>query len=164
MTRTLRDMAKEVTSHGYFGRARQRAQRRKSVWNLLLIPLVFGFVVATTYVLFRVMWEVHTAIYPSHVGRLAEFWGKNISLGSFVSSLLLLLPLFFASLPIGMILANLIAWLIPSARRIFDREAEGVAGASFTEAISGLWKVALVLVPICLVLSSIGAATLRDLH
>ena len=110
------------------------------------------------------MWEVHTAIYPSHVGRLSEFWGKNISLGSFVSSFLLLVPLFFASLPIGMILANLIAWLIPAACRTFDREAEGVTGASFTEAVSGLWKAALILVPICLVLSIIGAATLSDLH
>ncbi len=164
MTRTLRDIAKEVSTEGYIGRARQRARRRKSPWNLVLIPLVLGAVVGTTCTLFWIMWEIHTAIYPAHVGRLAEFWGKNISARSFVSSFLLVVPLFFASVPIAMILANLIAWLIAPARRSFDREAEGAVGASFAEAISGLWKVALIIVPICLVLSSIGAATLSQLR
>ena len=139
-------------------------KRRKSPWNLVLIPLGAGFIGCSTYVLFRIMWEVHTAIYPSHAGRLAEFWGKNISLASFASSFLLLIPLFFASIPIGMILANAIAWLIPAARRTFDREAEGVAGASFAEAVSALLKAALVLVPVCLLLSGIGAATLENLR
>jgi hypothetical protein len=164
MTRRLRDMAREVVSPGYIGRARQRAQRRKSPWNLVLIPLGAGLIAGTAYVLFRIMWVVHTAIYPSHAGRLAEFWGKNISLASFASSFLLVVPLFFAAIPIGMILANAIARLIPAARRIFDREAEGIAGASFAEAILALGKVALVLVPVCLVLSGIGAATLRNLR
>src|SRR3954471_19508208 len=96
MSRTLRSLAKEVFSAGYFTRARQRAQRRKSAWNLVLIPLVAAAVGGTTYVLFQVMWHIHTAIYPAHIGRLGEFWGRNIAFGSFVSSFLLLIPLFFA--------------------------------------------------------------------
>lgn len=130
----------------------------------MLIPLVLSAVGGTMYVLFRIMWEIHTAIYPSHVGQIADFWGKNISLSSFISSFLLLVPLFFASLSIGMIIANGIAWLIPPARRTFAREAEGVVGASFPDAISELWKAALIIVPVCLILSCIGAATLSDLR
>lgn len=164
MSRTFRALAKEVFSEGYFKRAQLRARRRRSPWNLILIPLVLGGVAGTSYVLFRTMWYVHTAIYPTHAGRLAEFWGKNISFGSFVSSFLLSVPLFFAALPLGMIVANLVAWLIPPARRTFAREAEGVVGASFAEATSDLWKLASILVPVCLVLSCIGAATLRDLR
>src|SRR5262249_8644481 len=99
MGRTLRALAKEGFSEGYVKRARVRAQRRKSAWNLVLIPLVVGGVGGTMYVLFRTMWYIHTVIYPAHVGRLAEFWGKNMSFASFVSSFLLLMPLFFAALP-----------------------------------------------------------------
>lgn len=114
--------------------------------------------------LFQIMWRVHTAIYPAHTGRLHELWGSGISVGSFVSSVLLVVPLFFAALPIGMILANLAAWLIPPARRAFTREAEGVEGASFRQATCELGKLALILVPICLLLSGIGAATLGSLR
>jgi hypothetical protein len=162
--RTLRGIAREVFSEGYLQRARQRAQRRKSPWNFLLIPLCFGGVAITLYVLFQIMWLVHTAIYPVHVGRLGEFWGKGISFGSFVPSFLLLIPLFFAALPIGMMLGNLVAWLIPPARRTFVREAEGVEGASFGDAMTGLWKISLIVVPVCLLLSLIGAATLTSLR
>jgi len=162
--RTLHGLVKEVFSDGYFKRARQRAQRRKSPWNFVLIPLVIGGVSATLYVLFQLMWHVHIAIYPAHAGRLGEFWGKGIGFTSFLSSFLLAMPLFFAALPIGMILANLVAWLISPARRVFAREAEGVEGASFGQAMFELGKVALVVVPICLLLSAIGAATLRDLR
>ena len=164
MSRTLRDISKEAFSKGYIARARQRAQRRKSAWNLILIPLGFGGIAGTTYVLFRIMWQVHVAIYPAHAGRLSEFWGQDISFGSFFSSFLLLIPLFFAAIPVGLILTNMIAWLIPPARRTFAREAEGVVGASFADATSELAKIALIIVPICLAISSVGAATLRDLQ
>lgn len=161
--RTLGEIAKEIRTPGYLGRARQRAQRRKSPWNLILIPLVVLGVGGSGYFLFRAMWGFHTWLYPAHVGRLSEFWGKNISAASFVSSFLLAVPLFFAALPIGMILANLVAWTIPPARSIFVREAEGIVGASFPEAMSDLLKVALIVVPISLVLSTVGAVTLRHL-
>jgi hypothetical protein len=126
--RTLRAMAREIFSSGYIGRARLRAQRRKSAWNLVLVPLGAGSVAGTMYLLFQVMWRLHTAIYPAHTGKLGEFWGTGIGSGAFISSFLLVAPLFFAALPIGMILANLLAWTIPPVRRAFMREAEGGAG------------------------------------
>lgn len=162
--RTLREIADEVLTEGYWSRARERAQRRRSPWNLLLIPLVLGGVALTFYLLFQLMWQVHIALHPEHAGRLAEFWRKYISFRSFVSSLLLAVPLGIVALPLGMILGNLIAWSIPPARRAFEREAKGVSGASLHQSVVELGKLALFLLPFCLILSLIGAATLDSLR
>ena len=115
------------------------------------------------YVLFQVMWRVHTVIYPEHAGSLREFWGKGIGFPSFVSSFLLAMPLFFAAIPLGLLFANCIAWCVLPARRAFEREAEGVKWPSFRESMYGLWKMAKFIVPICLLLSFIGAVTLKNL-
>ncbi|HPA19830.1 MAG TPA: hypothetical protein PLU30_18920 [Verrucomicrobiae bacterium] len=159
----LRAFMEEVRKPGYLARAHQRAQRRKSAWNILLIPLGLFSVVGFTYIFFQIMWRIHIAIYPEHAGRLHEFWGGGISFPSFISSFLLLMPLFFASLPLGLMLANCVAWCVGPARRAFDREAQGVKWASLHEAMSGLWAIARMVVPLCLLLSFIGAVTLRNL-
>lgn len=157
------NILKEVFSKGYFSRAQIRAKRRRSPWNLILIPLVIGGIGSVCYGLFQVMWRIHTIIYPEHIGRFNEFWqGQDgLSARSFVSSFLLIIPLFFASIPLGLILANLIAWCIPPARQAFEKEAKGHKFTSFKEAMTGLFQLALVIVPICLVLSLIGAITLK---
>lgn len=160
---SLRNIATEVFSRGYSERARQRAQRRRSPWNLVLIPLSLGSMAFIWYALFQLMWRVHTWFYPSHVGRLREFWAEGLDFSAFMSSFLLLMPLLFAGIPLGMIFANAVAWCIPAARRAFAREAEGVKWASFPEAMEGLTKIALVMVPICLILSFLGALTLEHL-
>jgi hypothetical protein len=110
------------------------------------------------------MWRIHTLFFPAHAGRLSEFWQKGISFSSFVSSFILLMPLLVASVPLGMILANGVAWCIRPARRAFDHEAQGVKWASFPEAMGLLWRLSLIVVPICLVLSFVGAATLKNLR
>jgi len=155
----LPNIAKEVSRKGYLGRARQRAQRRKSLWNLLLIPLGLGGIAFNFHILFHLMWGIHTTIYPAHTDKLGEFWQ-----GHSIPGLLLLMPLFLAAVPLGMLLANCIAWCLPPARKIFEREAQGVKWASFRGAMSGLAKLALIVVPICLLLSFIGAITLRNLN
>ena len=154
---------KEVFSEGYFSRARVRAKRRKSPWNLILIPLVICGIAGVWYGLFKLMWWIHTTIYPEHTGRFNEFWQEGISLPSFVSSFLLMIPLFIASIPLGMLLANSIAWCIRPARRAFEREAKGHKHTTFKESMSGLFKFSLFIVPICLALSLIGALTLKNL-
>jgi hypothetical protein len=148
---------------GYFERARQRAKRRRSPWNLVLIPLGLGSMAFICYGLFQFMWRVHTWFHPNHVGRFRGFWAEGIGFPAFVSSFVLFIPLVFAAIPLGMIFTNAVAWCIPPARRAFDREAEGIKWASSHEAMSGLIKIAFILVPICLLLSFIGAVTLRDL-
>ncbi|HSR10722.1 MAG TPA: hypothetical protein VLS90_04710, partial [Thermodesulfobacteriota bacterium] len=87
----------------------------------------------------------------------------GIGFQPFISSFLLLIPIILASIPLGLVVANCIAWCIPPARRVFDREAEGIEWAAFGDAMGGLAKMSLILVPICLLLSFVGAATLRSL-
>jgi hypothetical protein len=161
---TLENIAREVNANGYFDRAYRRARRRKSLWNIVFVPLVLAGILATSYTLFHIMWGLHTVIYPGHVGKLGEFWGRGTGLPSFVASFLLLIPLLILSLPVSMLLANSVLWLIPSARRALDQEAEGIKWASFDEAMGGLWRVCKIMVPICLLLSLIGAATLSALR
>jgi hypothetical protein len=144
-------------------RARSRARLRKSPWNVLLFFLIFVGFPSITYALFRGMWFVHTVFYPEHADHLAQFWGSGIGFFSFVSSFLLLMPLLFASIPMSMVVANCIAWYIPGARAVFEIEGKADPALSFSEAMSGLWWITQLLVPICLALSFLGALTLVHL-
>ena len=63
---------------------------------------------------------------------------------------------FFAIAPALMLLNFLLAQ-IPSLRRIFDRNAEGVPGASYRAAMKALWKVAKIIIPPALALGLLGA-------
>ena len=51
----------------FYTEARQRAKRRKSPWNLILIPLVIGGIGSVWYGLFQLMWKIHINIYPEHI-------------------------------------------------------------------------------------------------
>ena len=147
----------------YIHEARERAKRRKSPWNLILIPLTIAGIGFIFFVQFQILWFIHIHIYPNHFGRFSEFWQNGISPVSFISSFLLGVPVFFSSIPLGMLIVNLLAWCIPPARKIFDKEAQGVKGTSFREAMKGLGKIAAYLVPICFILGLIGAVTLKSL-
>jgi hypothetical protein len=74
----FRSIKREVSATGYLRRAQQRATRRKSLWNLILIPLFLGGAGLITYALFQIMWRIHIIIYPAHIGKLGEFWGEGI--------------------------------------------------------------------------------------
>ena len=141
----------------------KRAKRRKSPWNLLLIPLVCGLCALFTIDLFRFMWHVHVFFYPAHRGALSEFWNEGLSLKAFASSFLLAVPLFFAALPLAMICTNLFVWFIPQAKKTFEKEAQGYEGTSFRDSMKGIVKISIIVVPICLILSFIGAVTLSSL-
>ncbi len=110
------------------------------------------------------MWFVHTVFYPEHAGHLGEFWGKGIGFFCFLSSFLLLIPLLFAAIPLSLSIANCIVWCVPPARRAFEREGKADEWMSFSVAMYRLWRLSLWIVPICLMLSFIGAATLAHLR
>jgi len=133
---------------GYITEARARANRRRSLWNLLLIPcyvipwflLVFGSVV----VLGRLSAELHGVttiqVIPDTVG------GILIALGSL-----------FAWLGPSMIVANQLVSVVPPARRALDQEAGTVPGTGRSAANRRLLKLSCVLVPAGLLLALVGA-------
>jgi hypothetical protein len=133
----VRHIAQRVNE--WFSGARYRARRRKSAWNLILVPFAFISGIATWYGLFRVVWAFHLAFYPEH--RLQDFWREGISFASFVPSFLMVFGLAPGAICAGFVLANCAAWFIPPARRALDLEAVGYPGAGFRDANSTLLKI-----------------------
>jgi hypothetical protein len=119
---TGREIAEELLTPGYLDRARQRATRRKSRWNLLLLPAV---VLSIGSVAFTIVWL--SDLYLGFRGCPPLFspdtpeWRKTIVVCSAL----------FVSLPLGMLLGNLLVWLIPPARRALNQEAEAHPGTDY---------------------------------
>lgn len=151
------DVLRELDEPGYFTRARERAKRRKSPWNLLLIPLGLGAMGASWY---GFLWLLVVALnaamsrHPTTVGELMRSDCKGIGPVVFFVS-----P-FFAAIPVGLLLGNCIVWCIPPARRVFVNEAKGVWHASFADAQRDLLLVARYVVPAALLLAFGGGILL----
>ncbi len=146
----------------YYADARQRAQRRKSAWNLILIPLGGAAVIGVWYALFRLVWLFHVTMYPDH--QLQDFWQKGISLGSFVSSFLMVFALVPAALTIGFMVGNLFAWLISPARRVFQAEASNYPSVRFQATMQVLWKVGIWAVVLGLLIALVASVFLKSLR
>src|SRR5438128_1987206 len=152
----------ETFSRGYLERARTRATRRKSPWNLLLLPLGFLGVAIAWWASLRLLWAVRDLILPTHAVSFSVMFNQEFHQEDrgFIP-LLFFIPPFFAAVPVGLLLCNAIAWCIPPARRAFAREAEGVWHASFADAQRDLATVALYISVPTLVIALVGALLLR---
>jgi hypothetical protein len=146
----------------YYGEARQRAQRRKSPWNVLLILLCLGSAIGIWYALFRLVWLFHIAYYPQH--QLREFWQEGISFRSFVPSFLMVFALIPVALIAGFMLGNSLLWLIAPIRRIFETEARDHPGTSFRASMRGLFKFGVWVFPIGLAIAFLAAYFLSSLR
>jgi len=136
----------------WISEARLRAQRRRSPWNLLLFLVVA--------VMVGLIWfsGCRFILYLPH-GSAVRF--SEISRGHDLQMIFVVIPLFFPSIAWGMIVANTILWTIPPARRAFDREAHGHKGCSFSEAMSGLLKFALIATVIAVPIALIASYRIR---
>jgi hypothetical protein len=133
---------------GYIDAARNRAKRRKSLWNLLLIPC---------YVIpWLSLWMasaigcgvLYTRIHPGVVVRI---------LPDAIGGVVIAIGLLFAWLAPAMLIANGLVSLVPPARRALDREA--VPGTDRASANRGLLRVGSYLTPAGLALALIGLVT-----
>jgi hypothetical protein len=131
----------------YMSEARQRAKRRKSPWNLLLIPLVIIGVGGVMYVWAQALLVIQRYLMPDDV-----IFSSYTTIGG----ALIFIPILFPSLGIGMMIANLILWPIRPARMAFEREAKGIKGTSFPEAMRGLAIATVMMLIIALPLSTLG--------
>jgi hypothetical protein len=62
-----------------------------------------------------------------------EFWQRGISAGNFALSLLMMFAPVPGAMVLGFMLANLIVWLTPPARRTLDAEARDYPGTSLRD-------------------------------
>ena len=155
----MRHIAQRITD--WYSGARHRARRRKSAWNLILVPFAFIGGAAAWYGLFRLVWAFHLLLYPEH--RLQDFWREGISFSSFVPSFLMVFALAPGAMCAGFVLANCVAWLVPPARRALDLEAAGYPGMGFREATSTLVKIGAWSLCAGVLIATVAAYTLGSL-
>jgi hypothetical protein len=134
---------------GYITAARIRAKRRKSLWNLLLIPCYvipwFSLWMASAVWLGR----LYTGIHPGIEVRI---------LPDAIGGVLIAIGLLFAWLAPAMLIANGLASLVPPARRALDREAATVPGTDRASANRGLIRLGSYVTPAGLALALVGLA------
>jgi hypothetical protein len=146
----------------YYREARWRARRRKSAWNILLALFCFGTGLALWYALFRLVWAFHVALYPDH--QFHEFWRPGIGPSSFALSFLMMFAPVPGAITLGFMLGNVMASLIPPARRTLDAEAEGYPGTSFRDSMQGLGRICVWTLPTGLCIAFVAAYSLSSLR
>jgi hypothetical protein len=132
---------------GYFEEARKRASRRRSAWNLLLIPAVLGTWAAMWYTSVQAVGQLLRYTRPGlHFVLLPDSGGGT----------LIGLGLLFAWLPLAMVVSNVLVATVAPARRTLDREAQAVPVTDRVSANTRLLKVMLVITPTGLFLAILG--------
>lgn len=160
----IKNIVEEISSGNYLGKVFARAQRRKSLWNTFLFFVWFIVTGWLTFLFFSFMWRIHMLFFPEHAGKMNEFWQEGLSLRAFLSSFLMAAPLFFAAFPLSAILSNLIMYGIPWARKAFEEEAVNFPETKFINTMRSLVAISIIFVPICFIVSLIGALTLKSLR
>jgi hypothetical protein len=126
---------------------RARSSRRKSPWNLLLVPLFVVWFATIAYALLRGMEPLYVALNSTPPERL---------LSGSVGGVMVFAGVAIAALVPAFILANVTVWLIPGARRAMDCEAAEYPEAGFRASTLGLLRGALVTVPVGIVIAALG--------
>ena len=148
----------------YIQQARARARRRRSPWNLVLIPLVVGGWLALWWVSFRLVWRVHELFYPEHVGRLREFWPRGLGFTAFISSFLMVFGPAVPALVLAMLAANSLLWFVRPAREALEAEGSPHPGIDFKTTQRSLMRWGAVVLFAGVMLALLGAGTLHALR
>lgn len=123
-----------------------RAKRRKSRWNLLLIPAVLLPIAAIWVGTALLAQQAHMALYPAQTLRNAR--------GVWV--IITVMAPVLAAGPLGMLVGNFLVWKVGPARTALDREAEPHPITTYGSSQSALRKLFLFAVPIALVATVLG--------
>jgi hypothetical protein len=131
----------------YISGARSRAGRRRSAWNLLLLAAVVGNLVLLTAAGMYAIAQLHEVAHPGQT--LAKARGLGVILST--------LAVLFAAIPCSLLLANVQVHCVPAARRVLEEEAQLVKNTDYRASQRTLSKLALFIVPLCVVLAIAGA-------
>src|SRR5262249_52849782 len=126
---------------------RRRAKRRRSPWNLLLIPAVVGPWALMWYASARLLGSITRRLHPGLSFALLPDSGGGV---------LMALGLFFAWLPVAMVVGNLLVAAMPPARRTLDCEARAIPGTDLVAANRGLLKAAAFVTLVGLLVAAVG--------
>jgi hypothetical protein len=113
-------------------------EKRKRPLHLLFLPVAFLGGAAFCYASVQFVCAAAGLLRPG----IAPFASHGET-----AKTLIVIPLLFASIPVGLLLTNLVIWIIPPARRFFDHEASGRPGGDFASANRALLRLAMYSVP-----------------
>ena len=130
--------------------ARARAKRRRSPWNLLLIPAVVGPWLLLSWSSSVALGKLHGALHPER-----EF----VMLPQGLSGILMAVAPLFAWLAPSMAVGNLLVAAVGPVKRILDVEAKSVPGHDLTSSNRSLLRLSRVMTPVALLVGVIGACT-----
>lgn len=133
----------------YHEEACERAQRRKSPWNFMLIPAVVLPSVIIWSCIFLLLNQMHALWFPGQ-----SFYSDPQGVGPILTAVAPLFP----SGTLGMLIGNRLLFSVPIIRRILDKEATGINGASYKNAQKTLLDISVILLPISLALAVYGAS------
>ena len=139
---------------GYLNLARQRARRRKSPWNLLLIPFCLMGIAGTWIGIAYLLQEYRRFLVP---------YDAFLFSGTRIGNIFMFVAPLFPSLAIGLIVGNFLVWCVPPARTALDREATGVRGADLRSSQLALAKLGILAAVITLPLCLLGANNFWEL-
>jgi hypothetical protein len=137
----LKDIAAEMT---------RRASRRKSRWNLLLIPFGIAGIALSWYGLAQLLLSLRARFFPS------DAFLMN---GTRIGNIFLYISLLFPSICIGILVANFAVWMFPPARRALNDEARGVAGTDFKTSNLVVAKILVLELTLLLPVAALGATS-----
>lgn len=137
-----------MTRRPFIDRARERATRRKSRWNIVLFALAWPLFVGVWFLLIQFTLCVQQFIAPDKV--------FNATMSD-PGETLMTVPLLFPAFPIGMMAANCVMWCIPPARRAFANESEGHTGTDFASSMKPLAMISAVCLIVAIPLAILGA-------
>ncbi|MDR2013109.1 MAG: hypothetical protein LBQ20_08745 [Rhodanobacter sp.] len=143
-------LGRELRDGSWLSNARSRAQRRKSVWNLLLPLFGLPLWVFFTFLLVKLGTYMHQMFHPAQA---QLFTNGPLHL----NAALVLFPSIIATLCPAFLLANQIVYLLPPARRTLNAEAQTTPGTSYMESQRALFKVGLWAIVLCGALLVSGA-------
>jgi len=130
-----------------FQNARERATRRKSGWNLLLLPGVVLPLAGLWLALVLALQLLHSALYPD----------QHLINSDGIGTILTTVGSFVAALVPAMVIGNMVVRLIGPARRALDREASFSVGAGYSQSQNALLHFGRVPVLLGLLLGITGA-------
>ena len=132
----------------FYQEARARARRRRSPWNLLLIPAVVVPLGLLWWGLVALFEFLHASLYSAQDLRITP---------NGIGPILSAVAPFLAALPLSMMVGNRLVRLVRPARQALDQEAKPLPITSFSNAQQQLLWASKLLVPISLGLALFGA-------
>jgi hypothetical protein len=156
---SFREVLRKLFPHDFRERRRERAARRKSLWNVVLLALMFTIASALYITMLYCIWGLRTKLATSENRALIDVFRQESNSNGFAWFVFFAAP-FVSSFPPAMYVANATLWRVPAARKTFEREAGDQLYMSYDVAQDDLRRASRWFLPIGIGLAGVGVVFL----